>query len=107
MLSKELCSRGPWEGGSGSWAGEALGGTFLLCADPAAGNNLVLHLRLGWAQPFIHTEDPLELPHEVGEVYSVFSALSCPIGLLPSHKALFICQPRGGRTSVLDEMMLC
>lgn len=79
----------------------------LLSADPAAGSDLILHLGLGWAQPFIYIEDPLELPRGVRGVYSVFSALPCPTSLLPSCKALSVCQPRGGCTSVLNETMLC
>lgn len=91
-----------------------MGPSLLLCADPAIGSDLVVHLGLGWAQPFIHMEDPLELPQGVGGgggrecvCYSVFSALPCPTSLLPSRKALSIRQPRGGCTSVLNEMMLC
>lgn len=44
-----------------------MGPSLLLCADPAIGSDLVVHLGLGWAQPFIHMEDPLELPQGVGE----------------------------------------
>lgn len=101
---KRSCA--PWAFGKetlGAGLGRQSVGSSLLCADPAAGRDLILHTGLGWAQSFIHTADPLELPRGVERVYSAFSTLLCPTSLLPSRKALFVHHSRGGCTSVLNE----
>lgn len=63
-----------------------MGPSLLLCADPAIGSDLVVHLGLGWAQPFIHMEDPLELPQGVGGGGEGMCVLFCIFCLTLPHQ---------------------
>lgn len=95
----------PWEGGTGRRPGECP--SFSVLTQQQAERDLIVDLGLGQAQSCLHTEDPLQLPHGVRGVYSAFSALPCPTGLLLSNQALSIHQPSGGLTFLLNEIMLC